>query len=232
MTEQVPDRVIPSDGLAELANARRLCRTAPVEPANANLAPAAPSRLSEPVLPFQFRLRTMFVLVAAACGLFAVMQVVGAVWSAILVWFLILIVAHVTANFWGTRVAPAAGQFRPLEQELDHERLQREGVGVSATGAVRLSESSLPGWPMYVVTIIGAVVGGCIGGTALVLLSFERAGYTGVVVGTVSASVVGGFLGFLTSTFAEIGLRAWNEAVCGTPPRTEPACQTGHEAAS
>lgn len=172
----------------------------------------------------------MFVLVAAAGGLFAVMQVVGAVWSAILTWFLILIVAHITANFWGTRVAPAVSQFRPPEDDPVGQRSQRERVELSTTGAVRLSESARPGWPMYVVTVVGAIVGGCIGCTALVLLSLERAGYTGVIVGTVSASIVGGFLGFLTSTFAEIGLRAWNEAVRGAPPRTEPACQTGHEA--
>ncbi|MGH6741570.1 MAG: hypothetical protein ACREDY_21520, partial [Bradyrhizobium sp.] len=155
---------------------------------------------------------------------------VGVVWSAVLVWFLILVLAHVTANFWGTRVAPGAGLACPVDDEPDSQGSRNNLVVGPTVGAVRLSESARPGWPMFVVTALGAVVGGCIGGVALVLLSFERAGYTGVVVGTLSAAVVGGFLGFLTSTFAEIALRAWSEAVCGAS--TVSRCQAGDDARS
>lgn len=158
---------------------------------------------------------------AAASGLFAVMHFVGAVWSAILVWFLVLVLAHVTANFWGTRIAPGETQHSLDEEGRNNRALQdgRDGRTSSAVvGAVRLSESARPGWPMFVVTAAGALIGGTLGGVSLFLLSLDQAGYTGVMVGTLSAAIVGGFLGFLTSTFAQIALRAWNEAVCGAPP--------------
>jgi hypothetical protein len=68
---------------------------------------------------------------------------------------------------------------------------------------------------MLLATTIGAILGGTLGSVALVLLSLDQAGYTGVIVGTISAAAVGGFLGFLTSSFAEIALRAWREAISG-----------------
>jgi hypothetical protein len=159
----------------------------------------------------------MLWLVVAASGLFAVMQFIGAVWSAILLWFLVLVLAHVTANFWGTRIAPGATEHGLDEEGTDRSHNgQGEHVANAAIGAVRLSESVRPGWPMFVVTAAGALIGGTLGGVSLSLLSLEQAGYTGVMVGTLSAAVVGGFLGFLTSTFSQIALRAWNEAVGGT----------------
>jgi hypothetical protein len=210
------------DGLAQLAEARRLTRAPETcEQAETVAGEVASTARGGSPAPLQFRLRTIFWLMVAAGTLFAVMQLIGAVWSAILVWFLVLVLAHVTANFWGTRIAPGQTQ-HGLEEEGRHERALRDVRGERAAsvavGAVRLSESARPGWPMFLVTGVGALVGGTLGGVSLFLLSLEQAGYTGVIVGTLSAAVVGGFLGFLTSTFAQIALRAWNEAVCGAPP--------------
>jgi len=131
------------------------------------------------------------------------------------------VVAHVTANFWGTRIAPGATQQGIDDDAPDSHgshQDRRDRAASAAVGAVRLSESARPGWPMFVVTAAGALVGGALGGVSLSLLSLDQAGYTGVIVGTVSAAIVGGFFGFLTSTFAQIALRAWNEAVHGASP--------------
>lgn len=155
----------------------------------------------------------MLGLVAGLSGLFAVMHVIGPVWSAILVWFLLLAIAHVTANFWGTRIAPRESRAPAADSQPDSATPVRQST--AATGAVRLSESRRPGWPMLVTTVVGVLVGGTLGSVALVFLCFDGAGYAGVTVGTVSAAVVGGFLGFLTSSFAEIALRAWKEALSG-----------------
>ncbi len=227
MNDQPTDRATSFEGLAELAQTRRLTRATPAvgqaeqdEQPQAAATPDAAPRVGHPA-PFQFRLRTMFWLIVAASGLFAVMQFIGAVWSAILVWFLVLVLAHVTANFWATRIAPGATQQGLTEQGPERcgsQHDQHERAASAAVGAVRLSESTRPGWPMFVVTGAGVLVGGTLGGVSLALLSLDQAGYTGVIVGTVSAAIVGGFLGFLTSTFAQIALRAWNEAVCGTTP--------------
>ncbi|HVX15054.1 MAG TPA: hypothetical protein VHC22_27935 [Pirellulales bacterium] len=203
-----------SDGLAQIAQARRSSRggSVAIETPTA-AAPGAEEAVSAVPAPFQFRLRTMLAWMAALSALFAFMQFIGAVWSAILVSFLLLGLAHVTANYWGTRVAPLAN--RRVAEEREPEQMAVRGQDVALTGAVRLSESLGPGWPMLAVTAAGAVIGGTLGSVALVLLSFDRAGYAGVVVGAISAAAVGGFLGFLTSSFLEIGLRAWKEAVSG-----------------
>ena len=159
----------------------------------------------------------MFGGVAALSALFAVMGAVGMVWSVILVWFLLLVVAHVTANAWGTRAGRRA--VPPLRDEPTEPAPPVEHCGiVSAGAAARLRETKRPGWPMIVVTALGALVGGSLALAALVVLSLERSGYAGVVVGTVSAAAVGGFLGFLASSFAEVARHAWQEAVEGAAP--------------
>ncbi|HEV3340272.1 MAG TPA: hypothetical protein VG125_07940 [Pirellulales bacterium] len=228
------DRATSFDGLAELAEARRLTRVPPpVDQAGQDERPqtaaaAQGGSSGAGAAPFQFRLRTILLVMVAASFLFAGMQVIGPAWSAVLTWFLVLALVHVIANFWGTRVAPGATQ-QGLDDEgpdshaPQHDR--RERAASAAVGAVRLSENARPGWPMFVVTAAGALVGGTLGGVSLVLLCLDQAGYAGVLVGTVSAAIVGGFLGFLTSTFAQIALRAWNEAVCGAapPPPGRPA---------
>ena len=223
LSDEIPHPAGETEGLAKLAQAIRLSRAASGSSDRTDSDLPSKQHLSvEPVCAahFQFRLRTMLGLVAAVSGLLAVMQVVGAVWSAILIWILLLIIVHVTANFWGTRVAPGSG--RPAVEDQPVHRASDRPVAM-AVGPVRLSESLRPGWPMFVVTGLGTLIGGVVGSIALMILSLDRAGYAGVIVGTVSAAAVGGFLGFLTSSFAAIALRAWNEAVCGavSPPPGE-----------
>lgn len=164
----------------------------------------------------------MFVGTALVSVLFAIMGVVGPVWSTFLVWFLLLVAAHVSGAVWGTRKA-----LRRIEND-EHDR-RAPGwpssdaatvAGVSADGArlpgscrgTRLRESTRLGWPMIVTTAIGIVGGGALGAT-LLWLSLGGAGYTGVVLGSLSSAVVGGFLGFLTSSFFAVALNAWREAV-------------------
>lgn len=228
MSNDLPLAATSSDRLSDLAEAKRLSRsTTPAEHVVDDVIGPSQTQLANS--PFQFHLRGMLLFVAAVSVLIVVMQFVsqfaGVAWTAVLIWFLILVFAHVTANFWGTRVAPGAGRASPVHDD-PHERpfVGRVLIG-PPVGAVRLSESARPGWPMFVATGAGSVIGGSIGGVTLALLSFERAGYTGILVGTISASIVGGFLGFLTSTFSEIALRAWKEAVRGAaaePPYEAP----------
>ena len=213
--DNLPNHALESGGLAELAQARR--RTRAGEEALVVAPCQGPSAEPSAGIPFQFRLRSMLMLVAALSGLLAIMQLIGAVWSAILVWFLLLVLAHVTANFWGTHVAPSAGR-RPSDGEPDGLIATGPSHSASVIGAVRLSESLRPGWPMFAITATGAVVGGTLGSIALFLLNFDQAGYAGVAVGSISAAIVGGFLGFLTSSFVSIGLRAWKEALSGAAP--------------
>ncbi|HVA45741.1 MAG TPA: hypothetical protein VNH11_05080 [Pirellulales bacterium] len=222
MTENLPNRAGQFDGLNQLARASRLRRWSTGRDGNREETGDAQPRPAEiAASPLQFRLRTMLYLVAVASGLLALMQLIGAVWSSVLVALLLLGGAHVSANFWGTRVAPwASHRARTADEPVSSAAPDRPITPM--VGPARLSESCRPGWPMLVATGVGALVGGSLGSVALVMLSLERAGYCGVIVGTISAAAVGGFLGFLASSFAEIAFRAWKEAIETAPARPAP----------
>ena len=171
--------------------------------------------------PFQFGLRAMFVGVALLSVLFAIMGIVGPVWSTFIVWFLLLLAAHVSGNVWGTRKT-----LRRIDDTSDGglKGPPSDAAAVTDMPAVcalpglhrgtRLRESTRLGWPMIVSTAIGIVGGGALGAT-LLWLSRGGADYTGVVLGSLSSAVVGGFLGFLASSFLAVGLNAWQEAIRG-----------------
>lgn len=171
--------------------------------------------------PFQYGLRTMFAGVALLSVLFAVMDAVGIVWSVVLVWFLLLAVAHVTANAWGTKTG------RRVVPMPDDDAVQcppfSEPQGMVTFGdAARLRQTTRLGWPLIVLTAVGACAGGGLALAALMLLSLSRVGYAGVAVGTLSAATVGGFLAFLASSFVEVAGRAWQEAARGATPMARP----------
>lgn len=188
-----------------------------VEPEPAATPADASAELARP---FQFGLRSMFAGVAMLSALFAVMGAVGMVWSVILVWFLLLVVAHVTANAWGTRASRRGARSQTIEVPGEGPAPIRHPGHLTFEGAARLRETRRPGWPMFVVTAAGAVAGGTLASTALWLLNLERAGYAGVVVGGISAAAVGGFLGFLASSFLDVAGHAWQEAAqAGAPPK-------------
>ncbi len=188
-----------------------------VEPASTPETAASADDLPGLPRPFQYRLRTMFAAVAILSMLFAVMDAVGMVWSVVLVWFLLLAVAHVTANAWGSRtreraVAVRTDDTQRIPPSLESPRLVPWG------DAARLRQTTRLGWPMIALTVAGALAGGALASTALMLLSHPRVGYAGVVVGTLSAATVSGFLAFLTSSFVEVAGRAWQEAAHGAVP--------------
>lgn len=174
-------------------------------------------------VPFQFGLRAMFAGVALLSVLFTIMGIVGPVWSTFLVWFLLLAAAHVSGNVWGTR--KTLRRIDHVSRHLDlcgppcaeTEAVDRPAACARLSGSnrgTRLRESTRLGWPMIVTTAIGTMVGGALGAT-LLGLSLGASSYTGVVLGSLSSAVVGGFLGFLASSFLAVALNAWQEAVRG-----------------
>ncbi len=175
--------------------------------------------------PFQFGLRALFFATACFSALFAVMSFIGAVWSAILVWFLLLVLLHVAANAWGSHRWRRDGQdaFEAMEEVPPW----RSGPPAEAP-ATRLRESTRLGWTMFVVTISGAVLGGALGAGSLACLGSAKVGYVAIVVGGISSAILGGFFGFLTSSFVEVAGQAWREAVSGRP--AQQAFEAGKEA--
>jgi hypothetical protein len=177
--------------------------------------------------PFQFGLRTLFYATAFFGALFAVMSVVGAVWSTILVWFLILALGHVIGNAWGSqrwrRHDPAE-----VERDLGAEPGLVCGSAPPAAPATRLRESTRLGWRMAAATIAGAVLAGGLGAGSLACLGSEKVGSIAIVVGAVSSAVLGGLFGFLASSFLEVAGLAWREAASGRPAQQAP--EQGKEA--
>lgn len=164
---------------------------------------------------WQFGLRTMFLLMAPVSVLLLIMGLVGLVWSEVLVWFLLLVTAHVIGNSWGKRdlahcaketaETAAAHSNRPAPLEAD-------------PAAVRLRQQAIFYWLDYTVIGAAAVLGAGLGGAALWAAYSSHSGYSAIVVGAVSSGVIGGFLGFLCVTFARVAFGAMNDALRSSQP--------------
>ena len=174
--------------------------------------------------PFQFGLRTMLIAVAACGVLFAIMQQVGLVWSVAIGWFLMLAAAHVAANACGSRSRRAPGERSSGGgASLNDSDARPNSSGTSAelafAPATRLRQSTRLGRAMFAVTGVGAIVGSTGGVTLLTLVNWGRIGASGIIVGGISCAILGALLGFLTSTFLGVSLRALREAA-GEPRRS------------
>jgi hypothetical protein len=193
-----------------------------------------------PRLP-QFSLRTLFVVVTICGGVFAIMSVIGALWSTALAWLLVLIAAHVAGNAWGTR---ARIRPRPVDEVVkglslaDRARQLPNGPVTPLRGQYRI------GRLMLAVSGLGVAIGTVAGGYLLFLANWDalRAAQwpprlmVGIALGGASAGVIGGFLGFLASSFLQVTGSAWREATreagrcAGGAPHPRRVQQQGAEA--
>lgn len=169
----------------------------------------------------RFTLRTLLVVVTLLSGLFALLGMLGTTYSVILIWSMLLVAAHVAANAWGTRQrrldAAAGGRD---EQGVEKESL----VGVAAiqaalVPATRLRERIGIDRYMIAVTCLGAFAGGMVGGMILERQYWQTAGFEAILFGACSSAVLGGFLGFLVSSFLRVAFQALHEAT--NEPRQE-----------
>lgn len=171
--------------------------------------------------PFQFRLRTLLLAVALFSALFAVMDIVGALWSVVLVWFLLLVGAHVAANAWGTKVG-RRGQADRLQEDTDQRPSDpsnaavRRCLRVPPMTSSRLRQSTRLGRTMYVISGVGALIGAAVGTALLAVICLRHVGLAGLLVGGISSAVLGGFFGFLTSSFISVAGPALLEASRGS----------------
>lgn len=183
------------------------------------LVPAPPPENSKlERQPLQFGLRTLFAAVACLGVLFTVMGMVGPVWSTILVWFLLLVLAHMIANCWGSQGWRTADSDEADESDAPTAWLATHDARPAAeVPPTSLRESTKLGWKMPVATVVGAIAAGALGTVFLAWLGVDRVGLAGIAVGGISSAVVGGFFGFLASSFVEVAGGAWQEAAKGAP---------------
>jgi hypothetical protein len=161
--------------------------------------------------PPQFRLRTLMIVTAACCGLFALCSVVSALLSAFIVLFLLLIAAHVIGNALGTRLrdgAPTgAASGADLPPTPDRHLEDR------ASRPQRLRETTRVERRTIVLTSVGALAGGVLGGVGLSAVNWAHISVAAGILATVSSAVLGGLATFLAACFVTTIRCAWREAL-------------------
>jgi hypothetical protein len=153
---------------------------------------------------YQFQLRTLFIAVTALAVVFAATRYGGWPWLLAAATLASLLSAHVVGNVVGTRlrdeVSPRLNA-KPNPHSRECEKMRVRVVKRS------LHERTPLGRLIRFITCGAALVGALLGGGALFL--WTRATPAGWLVGTLSSSVVGGFVGFLLASFLEMTIRAW-----------------------
>jgi uncharacterized membrane protein YeaQ/YmgE (transglycosylase-associated protein family) len=155
----------------------------------------------------QFGLRTLMLAVTGCCVLLGLMKEIGPLASVGLCFFLALVCLHVAGNAIGTSLRQEAN--RELAAKCPQPVAPaRERV---ATSPSRLRERTPLGWMVLLLTGIGAALGGSLG--SLAYAYWTDVNTAGLIVGSISAAILGGFFGFLASSFSKIIFRAWRQAL-------------------
>jgi hypothetical protein len=175
-------------------------------------------RLLEPP---RFTLRALLGWVTALCALLALLVSLprGLAWVA--GGLAALIAAHVLGNSLGTRLR-ALG--RGSQDRMPPDRPIAPASPIQSAPPLpvtRLGEKHRLSRTMPIATAAAATLGAVVGGLLLAWFNHPQGTVPGMVLGGLSCGFLGGFAGFLASSFLEIFGRAWNEAaaLAPDPPR-------------
>ncbi len=160
-------------------------------------------------LAWQFSIRTLLLGIAALGLALAIGRMIGAAWMSLAVWTLLLVAAHV-AGIVIARRRPDTGS-ESQGSLLDAQVARGGPLPILRHGVPhQLTESQpLAGWVRR--CAIGGVILGALGGLAGMWLLRVTTAY-GLILGTLSASVLGGFFAFMTGSFLAIAANAFGEA--------------------
>jgi hypothetical protein len=193
--------------------------------------------------PLQFSLRTLLLATAVVAVLVVVCQCVGPIWGAAIIWTLVLAAAHVAATARGTRQTrrtqldldgatdPAATddvmRDNASHRQYPAHRRHNADTSMHAAPVTRLGICYGPaGRVLLCVITVGSALGAIVGTVGLVFLT--NAETSGILLGVVSAAVLGGILGFACGSFVLVMSRAFHEAV--QDPSTVAAYRRGETA--
>jgi len=174
-----------------------------------------PEEYRPPLRPPQFRLSTLLILVTCLAAVFASFGFLGPYGAPAVVLLLLCVAAHLAAARLGDRLR--ANGDRPVdEQGRPLPRLKRLPLRADQFApASRLSERSSIGLPVLIVTAVGAVAGGLLGGAGLAWLNWEKANLISIAFGVIASGALGGFAGFWIGSFVKVtttaGLSARSE---------------------
>ena len=146
--------------------------------------------------------------VTGCCALLGLMREIGPLGSVGLCFLLMLVVLHIAGNALGTSLREETN--RELAANEQHPRPTAAPVHV-ANSPSRLRERTPLGWLVFSLTAIGAALGGSLG--SLAYAYWTDVNTAGLIVGSLSAAILGGFFGFLASSFSKIIYRAWRQAL-------------------
>ncbi len=150
-------------------------------------------------------------IVVAAGVLLAAMTAAGPIGGFALLLLALGILAHVVGNSIGSRLREIGDE--PLPGAKDkHRRPRRLVMDDEYAPASSLSRRTTISLTMIIFTITGAVLLGAGGGTMLIWLTWGQLNIPTAIVAVVSPTVLGGLLGFATSSLTQIAGGAWWEA--------------------
>jgi MFS family permease len=186
------------------------------EPACMNREPISRPPLGATVRP-QFHLRTLLLAIAVISALFALLQAVGLYSFLVLVFFLGLIACHVIGNALGTRLRDEARRLAQVEGAAP-DPPPTTGALPAKPPASQLTENRKLPRGLLGFTTAGAVLGGIVGGALITAVTWQHITVAGIALGVGSMAVLGGFAGFLASSFYMVAHGALREAL-REPPR-------------
>jgi hypothetical protein len=175
--------------------------------------------------PPQFSLRSLLLAVGGVFLLIAVFDWVGAAWAAPLAFLMILVVGHVLGNVVGTRLRDAGSTCqRPATASISQttgNSTANSTTAATAGGRVRipsvrrshLCDKTPLDRGVWLLVGLGIAAGSLAGGTLLATLQWQDITWIGLLLGAVSAGILGGWLTLLGATFLHAAGRAWREAV-------------------
>jgi len=169
--------------------------------------------------PPQFTLRTMMIVTLLVAVLVSVMTAVGTVWALGILFFVLLIAAHVVGNAVGTRLRDRATT-RP-EVAAEMRRAASQGKSVVMHGPSRLGQHRRLHWFTRVLTVAGALTAGYFGGVALAA-AYPDATTAAVWLAHLSSGVLGGLAVFIVTAFLMIVRQMLSEAHAGSDPHHPP----------
>jgi len=167
-----------------------------------------PQAGDEGLPPVQFSLKALLVLTTLLCAAFAVVARLSLLGAVAMVWMLLLLVAHVSGNVWGSRAAARATR----NQRSGTRTLGSDPAPPVCAPQTHLGSQATLGLSMAVVVGAGAAVGSIVGLSLIWRHNQGGLGATGIVMGAFSSAVIGAFLTFLSASFLKISAKAWRQA--------------------
>ena len=155
----------------------------------------------------QFGLRSLMWAMAGLSVIFAALSAIDTKGAVFASWFLCLVLAHLAAAAIGTRLR------NRTTGEVISTRVEptRTAVRSQASSPPNGLQAAVPvGRWFLLAAASGAVVGGMFGGLALSF--WGRVSLAGLIVGSISSSVVGALLGWLFATFLLVSTKAIRDA--------------------